>query len=438
MAVPGLLRRIVGEFDPRYDPRVKERERLMGTQVEVTPVSEINPDLISIADLEGRSFVTSMSDRTAAGGLLSAINDVALENPVRLRGGQDYMFENPGQVWASANNPVNQIMRAAQATGGNPIYLPWSMAPTGGDFATMTGETMLSFAASNMSKTNKKAIDAMMRKYNKEWKGVDNPVSIEQFRSLPDSMRKTIMNEMDVRFRDKGGLSLGQARLAVSDPAQQTIKDARLRNVGEIFSGADVIPESGHPSYPKGVPGQGLGRIKEDISVFDVLPETVKERGIPDPRIPRQTDIRALQMKPYSGRITESVLKNLQSKGIIPSVGATGLAVLANPDTATANAMINEFGGFEAASLAQREAQAQLEQMTPRRQTGYGTMSGPRNAAAWDVGMAAGREGLSGTEGAYMAAATGNRPGLLDALFSGLELGDPIGAAQLGRGLLSR
>jgi hypothetical protein len=41
------------------------------------------------------------------------------------------------------------------------------------------------------------------------------------------------------------------------------------------------------------------------------LPDFVKERGIPDARSPRQTDIRALQMKPYSGIIDDKLLKSL-------------------------------------------------------------------------------------------------------------------------------
>jgi len=57
---------------------------------------------VSLADFEGRPFITSMSDRTAAGGDLLGVNDVMFKRPVHLYGGQDYMFNNPNQVWASA------------------------------------------------------------------------------------------------------------------------------------------------------------------------------------------------------------------------------------------------------------------------------------------------------------------------------------------------
>ena len=69
------------------------------------------PERLSIVDLEGRPFIVGMSDRTAAGGLLTGVNDTMFDVPVNLRGGQDYMFDpiNQGQVWASGRTPVNRI-----------------------------------------------------------------------------------------------------------------------------------------------------------------------------------------------------------------------------------------------------------------------------------------------------------------------------------------
>jgi hypothetical protein len=41
------------------------------------------------------------------------------------------------------------------------------------------------------------------------------------------------------------------------------------------------------------------------------LPNVVKERGIANPTAPAQTDLRALQMKPYAGIITAKMLRDL-------------------------------------------------------------------------------------------------------------------------------
>jgi hypothetical protein len=229
-----IIRMGENKIDPRFDPRVKEQQRIaeMVTQVEPTGAQQIPK--VSLTQFEGRPFITSMSDRTAAGGNLVRINDVELNRPVGLLGGQDYMFNNPGKVWASAANPVRQIMGQAQTlkeiTGQNPLFLPWRMAPTGGDFASMTGETMLSFADSTLNKRNKARLDKQIKQFIPEWSGVSSPGSVQQFRDAPDQVRKALKNMMDVEFRDVGGLNIGQARLAVTDPRARRWRDECRRN----------------------------------------------------------------------------------------------------------------------------------------------------------------------------------------------------------------
>ena len=318
--MPGILptsgRSGFGTFDPRYDPRVKEQARMMTMtrDIQLNP-NATNAPTVSLTDFEGRPFITSMADRTAAGGNLVGINNVQFNRPVGLLGGQDYMFNNPGQVWASAQGPVKQLMKQASeiksATGQNPLYLPWRMAPTGGDFASMTGETMLAYADSAMGKMAKKKLDKAISKYIPDWSGVSDPSSVDQFRSASDKVRKAIKDTMDKNFRDQGGLNIGSARLAVSDPMQLAAQEGGIQNVGEIFAGNPMLMQSGHPSYPRGVPGQGLGMLSEDRNIFELLPEVAKARGIANPTMPGQTDLRALQMKPYAGLITEELLKSL-------------------------------------------------------------------------------------------------------------------------------
>ena len=315
-ALPQQGRSGFGAFDPRYDPRKKEQARLqaMTREIELNPNAQSGP-IVSLADFEGRPFITSMSDRTAAGGRLVGIDDVAFNRPVELMGGQDYMFNNPGQVWASAQGPVKQLLKQAnaikKATGEDPLYMPWRMAPTGGDFAAMTGETMLSYADAAMGKGQKMALDKSIKNLIPDWAGVSNPASVEQFRGAKDKTRKAIKKLMDVNFREEGGLNIGGARLAVSDPTQLNAQTGGVMNVGEIFTGRPMIMESGHPSYPRGVPGQGIGTLAENRNIFELLPEVAKARGILDPMNPRTTDIRALQMKPYAGVITNELLKRL-------------------------------------------------------------------------------------------------------------------------------
>lgn len=362
-AEAGVVKTFGRAFDPRFDPRVKEQEKLRDTTFTIEERGTQDAPRIPLADLEGRPFVTTMSDRTQAGGLLTGIDDVALDRPINLQGGQGFMFENPGMVWASAPGVVNQIMRAASEVGDNPVYLPFRMAPTGGDFATMTGETMLSFASSNMNKTQKKALDQAIKDYEsvgsmvkgkrvgaglkiKDWKGVDDPSSVEVWRNTPDTLRKELMNMMDVQFRDKGGLSVGQARLAVTEPGQADALDAQIQNIGEIFTGKDVVQASGHPSYPAGVPGQGLGRTDQEVGIFELLTDARfggQQKPVGDALRPTAQEIRALQMKPYTGRITEDTLKALEARGVeVGSANPSLLAALAGGSGAGTLAMQDE------------------------------------------------------------------------------------------------
>jgi hypothetical protein len=314
-ALPTQGRSGFGLFDTRYDPRVNEQARMqeMTRDIQLNPGAQ-NAPTVSLVDFEGRPFITSMADRTAAGGQLTGINNVTFNRPVGLLGGQDFMFNNPGMVWSSGQGPAKSLMKYADevksATGQNPLYLPYRMAPTGGDFAQMTGETMLAYADASMGKRQKKLLDKEIRKFIPDWLGVSNPDSVGQFRLTPDKKRKAIKDMMDKNFRDEGGLNIGSARLAVSDPAQLAAQEGGVMNVGEIFAGNPLL-KSTHPAYPGGVPGRGIGTLAEDVNVFELLPQVVQGRGIPDPRNPRASDLRAMQMHPYAGIIDSELLKRL-------------------------------------------------------------------------------------------------------------------------------
>jgi len=305
----------IGDFDPRFDPRVLEKQKIATTVPVVEQINKTEIPKVSLADFEGRPFITSMSDRTAAGGDLLGVNDVMFKRPVHLYGGQDYMFNAPNQVWASAQQAVSPITKNAEmlkeVTGQNPLYIPWRMAPTSGDFAHMTGESMLGYAEAAMSRGDKKQLNTAIKDLIPNWKGVDNAESIAQYRAAPKVVRDSIMQIMDRDFRDLGSLNIGQARLSVTDPRQINAVEGGIQNVGEIFAGQPMIMKSGHPSYPRGVAGQGLGTLEREHNIFELLPNVVKERGIANPTAPAQTDLRALQMKPYAGILTANLLRQL-------------------------------------------------------------------------------------------------------------------------------
>jgi len=303
-------------FDPRFDPRKLEQERLKNLKTTIVPIQNYNVPEVSLANYEGYPFITSMADRTRT-GLLTDIDGVLLNRPVELQGGQPYMFENPGQVWASGRKPATDIYELAaelkSGTKKDPLFLPFVMSPSGSDFANMTGETMLAYAQSAMSKGTKSALDSRIKKqFIPDWKGIDDPASIDQFKKLSDKKRKSMKKQLlDKEFRNEGGLSIGEARLAIADPAQLMSKDASIMNVGQVFPDRPMIMQSGHSSYPLGVPGQGLGVSKDKFNIFQLLKDYSNRRGVVDPTNPSRPDIRTLEMKPYGGLLTADVLKSL-------------------------------------------------------------------------------------------------------------------------------
>jgi hypothetical protein len=307
-------------FDRRFDKRVGEVPKLESQVRHVEPTHNVDVPKVYLPDYEGHPFVTSMSDRTDANQRLLGINNTMFNTPIDLTGGQGFMFapRNTGKVWESGKGPSSAIVQTARTakdfSGKDPIYLPWRMAPTGSDFSPMTGETMLAHAQSVMGKKEKAAVDNLLKNYIPNWKGLDNPESFQQFGSAPTKARKAAQNAMDKHFRNEGGLGLGEARLAISDPTQINAPEGGLQNVGRIFSDQSIIRSGEGSRYPYGVPGEGLGVVDRDINIAQLLPKWAKERGIEDATKPRATDMRSLQMKPYSGTLTDEILRSLGYK----------------------------------------------------------------------------------------------------------------------------
>jgi len=302
-------------FDPRYDSRVGEQSRIMGSNRTVEKTG-VDAPIINLEDYEGRPFILGMSDRTDAGGMLTGVENVEFNNPVPLQGGQDFMFNNQGQVWASDAGPSAALHNRAELlkeqTGQNPLFIPYRMAPTGGDYATMTGETMFSYASANMNKTNKRKLDSAMKKIIPEWKGVDNPLSIESYRSATGDQRKLALQVLDRDFRNKGGIGIGQARLAVTDPRQVNAPDFYTMNIGEITPDKPLIKGSGHATYNVGVPGQGLGTLEDGFAAPRLVPEFLRSRGVTNPENLPATEQYTMRRNVLSGTLSEDILRSLQ------------------------------------------------------------------------------------------------------------------------------
>lgn len=324
------------EFDPRYTPRVGDPAYKKPT-VEDAPVLEPAPRL-RLSDLEGESLMSTMSDRTRAGGLLTRIGNDYLAYPIPLTGGQDWMRTNPS-MWASGRGPVANMIKAAQGMkekyGKDPLFGGWRMTPTGSDFAgQMTGGTMMSYAAQNMPRSAKNDLNRLLKLYIPSFVGVDSPMAPVQFAALPDEQRKMAMSSMDKLFRKEGGISLPQARLAIADQTQINAPTLGFQNIGRFDTSQGPLTGQGNLTYPDAIAGNFLGRLDSDVNLIDLNPTNVYQgqsdsggfgrsilvdkdgvfRDVDDPE-GYNAARRSAEINPYGVFIDEALLTDLDNRG---------------------------------------------------------------------------------------------------------------------------
>ena len=312
------------------DPRVGQMSILGGTNINIGDPRMGQVKEIDLGDYEGYPFFTSMSDRAAAGDVILDINGVPIN--VSRRGGQNYMFdpESGEFVWASDKGVVlkskgeklsdTSFFKTAQdlkkTYGKDPLIIPWTMAPTGIDFSTQIGETMLSYAKNAMSRADLRSLDKDVKNIIPEWKGIDSPDWTVSFRNTTGNQRKAVSDLLDKKYVDKGGITSGIARYANTDVDLRMARDGQVMNVGMVDTDRYPMTDNRivHPTYDTGLYGEGVGRIGGDVQVFELLPTARQLMGISDPLNPARSALRALEMKPYSGIITESTLRAIEDR----------------------------------------------------------------------------------------------------------------------------
>lgn len=313
-------------FDPRYaktksGERVNEQEKLKNLETETTANTQINPDDISIFELEGKPIISTMADRAEGGKVLTDVKGVELNEPVVLRGGQNYMMNKEnikhGNVWASDIGANTQALKKfdelKRATGENALILPYTMKPTGIDFSHQTTEVMLSYADTVLDRSTKSQLSKDIKKIVPKWKGFNSPEKADIIKKLTGNQRKELQQLMHRDYSDQG-LSLPEARIAVSDINQLNTPELRAMNVGQI---SGRVGYSNHPSYPQSLKGEPVGRIKEDVGILDLFSDTELQSKMSPDRVfnrrnPTQDDYRAFTMSPRSGILTEDKLRKLE------------------------------------------------------------------------------------------------------------------------------
>ncbi len=291
-----------GRIDPRYSPRYTpiggpetralEAGEYRAPSLEIEHRSDLlDVPEMSVRDLEGESFVTSLYDRTRGEGTITGIHDEPLITPIEMQGGNEFSLWHPGLVGASNRRPVTAVMNRAQeareATGRDPLFLTFNMAPTGGDFSTMPGELMIARMQSTLSKGQMRALDEEIRNLTrtkggketfvgiKDWPGLENTeAALKAWEEAPGDVRKEVANKVLDKARGETGVSQTDARLLATAPARINAEDLSVQaTVGRIDPSVNP-PGTRHRSYPVGIPGRAIGRLPEGaFNLFDLFPE---------------------------------------------------------------------------------------------------------------------------------------------------------------------
>jgi len=321
------------DFDPRfaYDKKTKwELPRLKQMTVELdVPEKEI--PVVGLDKAVNKGVSSGMSDRSGV-QVIRSINDVPVDEYVK--GGQPFMHHFGDFGWMSNQGPATALNNSAlemyNQTGDYPFFLPFAMSPAGSDFNPSTGLTMFKYMTNNMNKKEQKALNKDLKLFIPGFKGIETEEGREQFQSLKGDDRKEVQKFLHTNYRDKGGLSIGEVRLAMADQDQLTIPDGTLLHMARLYPDNAITKENFHQAYSHALKGIGLGKLDRHIMAHEIYPHIVEERKIADPRQPSLDDMTSLRYATTESRgiMTPEILRNIGyafAKG-----GSVGLQELAN------------------------------------------------------------------------------------------------------------
>jgi hypothetical protein len=307
--------------DPRIETRKREQQKIRDLELEIQPRALEEPPVESIYDLEGRGLLTTMSDLSAAGDDVLAVNNVRLQRPFSRQGGQGFMFENPGEVWAADKINAKAIQDAAaeleQQTGKPAILAPFTMGPLSSMFSHHPRGLQYAYADAALDPLEKTVLAGGIRKILPEWTDFSDPDAYMTFMRAGGKRRGQLNKLMD-QFRERGGLGKGEAVYGTTDLDQLGAPMLALRNLGEVDTRFG-LSESKNPAYSSGVPGQGMAKLKEEnLGALSLFPALMEQYGYQTPfdfpvgvNKGVASPLRSFQLKPQPTIITDKVLRYL-------------------------------------------------------------------------------------------------------------------------------
>ena len=315
------------DIHPSFWQRKSDEQGLMDLTTETGNHQLIGVPETSIVDHEGKPFVLTMADRSEGGKILYEVNGVKLKRPVPLYGGQNYMLDAlnylQGNVWGSAKHANSTLLNKAkilkQKSGGeNPLLFPWAMKGKAVDFSHQTVDLMISYADTVMSRADKLLLNKKIKEILPSWKGINSPKVEELIKKTTGGERKALIHMLDRDFRNKGGISSPEARVAVSDVNQLNVKPTKLMNVAELDMQRNA--KSNHPTYEEALKGEPVGILSEDLGAFDILKDEdfniLRGKNV-DPQNVTDNDMYNLRLGITGGILDDKLLRSLDNKGLL-------------------------------------------------------------------------------------------------------------------------
>jgi hypothetical protein len=297
------------------------------------PMAPVTP--LAWPDLQGKTIVPLVGDRTQAGVDLTEMGGQTLPTPLHLEGGMDYM-RGPA-AWASERKTMaglaNRLPEIKDPVG---VYTP--MGGTAGDYALMTIDALHRvWSPKMMTKAGRDAVNKRI----KSGIGIHNRIGKKGYPDAPPigtkkfmdrirtdgNLRKAYIQALDkASARREGAPDIGMVRHGITDPYLRNLPDPTARIYNQQMMGGGVTDLS-----PTGEMRPGTHGTYDT----DLMPGPQGYMGRADPLLPRD-----LVMRDFT--------RALQERGGLPK--AAMRSMLTGPalfPQAVDQELIDAFGGYD-------------------------------------------------------------------------------------------
>ena len=255
---------------------------------------------VSLRDYAGRSVIFPMADTSATGQTTMEVAGKELAKGSKDEGGQAFALDNPDLAWANDEKAMSALMNnlteAQKLSKDPPLIMPWQMGGGAINFSVQMSDTMIQAARANLTDAEMKFIDDKVRaqEYLKHYKDADgnkikpsekvklNPnftgIKNVDLTKLTGMQRIALIGHLDTNAKSKIG-SMLEHQLANADPTQLFTDPFTLHNIMEADLSRGIL-DSPHRTYNKAVGGSFKGRIKEPVSLLDLINASTKA-GVP-------------------------------------------------------------------------------------------------------------------------------------------------------------